>query len=130
MLDGTNGRENGHCLEIVAHRARLDPGIAQHLVDEPEQVLLRALDTTQVFTLFGGDRSSNAEGEQVRVSGNRIERRSQLVGHDGQEFRLRTVGDFRVGPCTLGFRASHALRLIERAQRFTILLLRLAHGVF
>ena len=52
---------------------------------------LRAVDPRQGLSLRVGDRSVDAEIDELRVALDRVERRAQLVAHVGEELRLGEV---------------------------------------
>ena len=56
-------------------------------------MLLAALDASEIGGLLFGERTSHAEQQQLHVAGDRVERRSQLVRHRGQEVGLRAIRD-------------------------------------
>lgn len=49
------------------------------------------LDTLEIHFLLFGHGAPNAEGHELRVAANGVERRAPLVRHHGQEMRLRLV---------------------------------------
>ena len=97
------GREIGERLgeidvhDLVVHPARLDARQVQDVVDEPEQVPLAPIDSLQRLALFGID-LPYMPMSIAGVSGDRIERGTQLVAHRGEEFGFRLVG--RIGRLT------------------------------
>jgi hypothetical protein len=90
--------------QVVLHCTGVDARVIEHLVDESEQVTLALLDARNVGALRFVDGSVDAKIEKVGVACDGVERRSQLVTHDGEEFALRAVGGIRFRTCafTLG----------------------------
>src|SRR6476661_1832281 len=63
---------------------------------------LASVDALEIVPLFLGDRSTQLELEQLRISGNGIEGSAQLVGHRRQELALRRIRLLRFLPsCAL-----------------------------
>jgi hypothetical protein len=69
----------------------LHPREIEDVADEPREVLLALRDAPEVGPLLIGDRTTNTHLEKLHVPGDRIERRSQLVTHDGEELRLDPI---------------------------------------
>jgi hypothetical protein len=95
---------HGHGLHRVPHRARLDPAVVQHPVDEPEQVPLAGPDAAEVRPLLLGEGAADPELHQLGVAVDGVERGAQLVAHDGEKLALRAVRRLGVGSRPLGFR--------------------------
>ncbi len=53
---------------------------------------LAALDVTQIITLAVADRSANAELQEIRVTSDGVEWRSELVAHRREEIALGAIG--------------------------------------
>src|SRR6185295_15084324 len=70
------------------------------------QVALAAIDAIEIFALLERNRAPQLQLQQLRVAGDRVERRTQLVRHCGEELALRRVG-------FLGFVSSGALAFDE-----------------
>ena len=62
------------------------------VVDEAQQVGLAAANALEILELFGRCRPTNAELHQLGVATNGVERRAELMAHDGEEFHLRLIG--------------------------------------
>ena len=94
-------------LHVVLDATGAHSGEVQHVVHQPEQMTLRAVDTRQRLALGVGDRTVDAEIDELRVALDRIERGAQLVTHVGEELRL--------GEVRLHGRRSRQLRIRARA---------------
>src|SRR5690606_34424259 len=73
----------------VVDAAGLELGKVQHIVDERQQMMLRALYPGEVFLLRFRYGIGNAELEQVDVAADRVQRRTQFMAHIGEERTLR-----------------------------------------
>ena len=80
-------------LERKRQAASLDPRNVEHLVDQPEQMPPGGQDVRQAVALLGVE---GVHLEHLAEAQDRIERRSELVAHPGQELALRPVS-------TIGF---------------------------
>src|SRR6185312_13813037 len=85
-----------------------------YVVDEPEQVLLAALNAAERFALRGGQVAVHAQLEQLGVAGDRVERRTQLVAHGREERTLAAIRRLRCRPRFLGLGARGAFAFKQR----------------
>ena len=95
-LDAEQDVVHRHARDGELHAPGFELREVQHVVDEPEQMPLAALDALEVLALLGGDRAAHAHLEQLRVAADGVERRAQLVAHHREELALGAVGRFRL----------------------------------
>ena len=65
-----------HAGDAQVHVACLDARVVEDVVDEAEQVALRAADAFEVCLLLGGDVTAHADEQQVHITGDGVERRA------------------------------------------------------
>src|SRR5688500_3725219 len=107
-------RAYGDTLHIKRDTAGLQLRVTEDLVDQPEQVALTRLNAGEVTALVLGDRATHAHLHQLGVSADGVERRTQLMAHDGEELALGAVGRF--GFALGGLRhLSRLLALLQQA---------------
>jgi hypothetical protein len=118
-------REHGSeiVLEPPGHRAR----VVQHVVDEAEEVPLRALHPLERLALGGRHGAVDLVGEQRDVALDGVERGAQLVAHRRQELALRLVRRLR-GGAPFGEQVAGRLQLAVRRGQVGGLLLHLLRG--
>ncbi len=78
------------------HVAGLDLRHVENIVDDVEEMLAAIVDVAGVFIVLGrAERAEHLVLQDFRKAEDGVERRAELMGHVGQEFRLRPVGAFR-----------------------------------
>ena len=78
--------------ELELHAPGLDLGQVQHIVDQLQQVTARPMHDVGMLGLFLGQVASAVLPQLVAENQDAVERRAQLMGHVGKEFRLVAVG--------------------------------------
>ena len=73
--------------------AGFDFGEVENIADEVEQVCAGAVNGAGEFDLFAGEVAVGVFGELLAENQNAVERRAQLVGHVGEEFRFVFGGE-------------------------------------
>ncbi len=63
-----------HIGDVELDAPRLQLGEVEHIVNEPEQVVLRAFDLTQVLDLLLRDGAADAELDQLRITADGVQR--------------------------------------------------------
>ena len=83
----------GQLARLHGHRARLDLGEVEDVVDQREQVPARGQDRLRELHLAIGQVALGVLGQPVGEDQQAVERRAQLVGHVGQELGLVLRGE-------------------------------------
>ena len=78
--------------EIECHRAGVDGGEIEDVVDDGEQRIGRGLDVAEIFALLLGQRTGHRIAEEMREADDVGERRAQFVGDVVDEIDLDLVG--------------------------------------
>ena len=81
-------RAEFHRLGIELELAGLDLRKIEYLVDEAKQVGAGGVHTAQRFLRLFGAETRRVHDQHLGQADNRVERRSQLVAHAGEEIRL------------------------------------------
>src|SRR5450432_3859935 len=92
-------RRNLQVLEKKFRATALDVREVEHVVHEREKVALASIDAIECIALRIRNRSVQPQIEQLRVSGDRVERGAQLVTHHRKKLILGAVRDLRLGSC-------------------------------
>ena len=91
-----------HGLDVIANRATLEAREAQQIVDQSRERHLAAMNFFEIGLLCFGNRTPDAEGDQLGEPADRIEWRPEFVARDGEEVALRPVGALRIEPRRFG----------------------------
>ena len=89
-------RVDVHRLEDDLHPAGLDLRQVEDVVEQPQQVLARAPHPAEVVDHTRLPERLRVFGDDLGVPEDRVQRRAELVGHVGEEHRLRAARGFRV----------------------------------
>ena len=81
----------------IPHDTSIHPGVAEHTVDQAEQVSLAPPDALEVGALLRCYRPAYAKFDEFCVATNGVERGAQLVTDDREEVALCPVRRLRVG---------------------------------
>jgi hypothetical protein len=108
-FDGVERPVEREVAQVIVDVPGLELGEVEDIVDEREESLLSAGDSPKRLSLCVGDGAMNAELEQLDLAADRVERRAELVAHDGKEIALRAVG----GVCGFRCLAELLVRLLE-----------------
>src|SRR4029077_1525415 len=100
-----------HILELESHRSGLEPRVVEHLIDQPEQVTLAALNAIECFALTIGHGAADAELHQLRVPADGVEGGAKLMAHDREKIALRTIRLLGEATCLVCFVVGQSLRL-------------------
>ena len=79
--------------DVDDHRARLDLGQVEDVVDQRQQVVARRVDRLGELDLLGRQVAVGVLGELIGQDQQAVERRAQLVRHVGQELGLVLGGE-------------------------------------
>ena len=92
---GFHGLANIDRAEIEFHRAGVDGGEIEDVIDDGEQRIGRGLDIAEIFVLLLVQRTGHRIAEEMREADDVGERRAQFVGYMVDEFDLDLVGFFQ-----------------------------------
>ena len=92
---GLHGLADVDRAEIERHRAGVDGGEIEDVVDDREQRVGRGGDVAEIFALLVGERAGRGLAEEMREADDVGERRAQLVGDVVDEIDLELVGGFQ-----------------------------------
>ena len=93
---------DGHVAQLERELSRLHLREIQHIVDQRQQHALVLAYALQVLDLRFGHRAAESHLEQLDVARDRVQRRSQLVAHVGDELAFRLVRRLRFLPLAVG----------------------------
>ncbi len=79
-------------LQLELHVAGFDLGQIQHIVDQLQQLVPGPMDDVGMPDLFVVEVAGAVLSQLIAEDQDAVERRTQLVGHVGEEFRLVAVG--------------------------------------
>ncbi len=83
-------------LQLELHVSGLDPRQVQNVVDQLQQIVPGTVDDLGVAHLLVAEVATGILFQLVAENQDAVERRAQLVGHVGKEFRLVAIGDHQL----------------------------------
>src|SRR5690606_10124685 len=83
-------------LQLELHVSGLDPRQVQDVVDQLQQIVPGTVDDLGVAHLLVAEVAAGILFQLVAENQDAVERRAQLVGHVGEEFRLVAIGDHQL----------------------------------
>ena len=114
VADITEKPAYGDRAEIQAHLAGLDPRQVQNVIDQHQQASTARPDGIEVIALLG---ICDRIVEQIAVANHRVHRRSDFMGHVGQEFALGTARSLRLPGQPLRLKLGGTEFILTPAQR-------------
>src|SRR6185312_8974330 len=86
---------------VHLHCAGLDSGQVEHVVDQSKQMAAARPDAVQIVVLFLVERTGNSKIENVSITNDGVDRRSDLVRHRGKEVGFRLACAHSHFPCLI-----------------------------
>src|SRR5262249_5494734 len=87
--------------QLQLHPSRFDLGEVENVVDQGQEVLAGGVDVLQVLVLLLVELAEHTLAQNLREADDRVQRRTELVGHVGQELGLVLAGRFKLSALVL-----------------------------